>query len=211
MYTFFRSLRLGPGSLQEQMAWSLSMTEKVNQISEATFTLWTPFLSPGVNRLFWVAFVDDLATIEATGDKLMADSGYHMLLEQGARYVSTDAINDVITMVVHAEGIDPARQPAYVAEVTAVAATGAGAKSVEVGIEIAKLATKTTGTPTMFSVAGTGIYGQVAWHTGFDSITDLQRGQTAIAMDAKFTEYLDKSTPGVYQPAATQNVYRRVM
>ena len=211
MFMFARAARLGPGSAHEEQAWAIAMTEKVNQISESKYSLWTTFGSPGVNTLYWTTLVEDLSTLEATNDKLLADSGYHMLLEQGARYVSTDAINDVITMVVHAEGIDPARQPAYVAEVTAVAATGAGAKSVEVGIEIAKLATKTTGTPTMFSVAGTGIYGQVAWHTGFDSITDLQRGQTAIAMDAKFTEYLDKSTPGVYQPAATQSIYRRVM
>jgi len=208
---FARSARLGPGSAHEEQAWAIAMTEKVNQISETKYSLWTPFASPGVNTLYWMTFAEDLATLEATNDKLLADSSYHMLLEQGARYVSADAINDSLAMLVHADGMDPAREPAYVVEVAATAATGAGAKSIEVGIEIAKLATQINGTPTMFSVAATGVYGRVLWHTGFDSIAELQRGQTAIAMDPKFTEYLDKSTPGVYQAAATQNVYRRVM
>jgi hypothetical protein len=211
VYMFARSARLGPGSAHEEQAWAIAITEKVNQISETKYSLWTSFASPGVNTLYWTTMVEDLASIEATNDKLLADSGYHMLLDQGARYISADAINDVLTQVVHADGVDPAQQPAYVAEVAAVAATGAGAKSIEVGIEIAKLATKITGRPTMFSVASTGVYGQVAWHTGFESITELQRGQTALASDPTFMQFLDKSTVGVYQPAATQGIYRRVM
>ena len=211
MYMFARAARLGPGSAHEEQAWAIAMTEKVNQISETKVSLWTVFASPGVNTLYWTTFVEDLATLEATGDKLLADSGYHMLLEQGARYSSNEAINDVLMQVVLAEGIDPAREPAYVAEVSAVIAPGAGAKGLEIGMEIAQRASKVTGTPTSFSVGATGAYGQVAWHTGFDSITELQRAQTAIAMDSKFMDYLDSNIKGVYQPGGTQSIYRRLM
>jgi len=208
---FARSARLGPGSAHEEQAWAIAITEKVNQISESMYSLWTPFASPGVNTLFWTTVVEDLATLEATNDKILADSGYHMLLEQGARYTTGDAINDTLLQIVDAEGMDPARPPAYVATVDAVIATGAAAKGLEVGLEITTRARKITGAPVTFCVGATGTYGHVAWHTSFDSITELQRGQEAISLDADFMQYLDKSTVGVYQPAATQNVYRRVM
>ena len=211
MFMFARAARLGPGSAHEEQAWAIAITEKVNQISESKVSLWTTFASPGVNTLFWTTFVEDLATLEATTDKLLADSGYHMLLEQGARYASTDPINDVLMQVLHADGVDLAQPPSYVNEVAAVAAPGAGTKALEVGVEIAKLATSITGAPTTFSLGATGIYGQVAWHTGFESVTDLQRAQTALASDPKFMQFIDTSIQGVYQPAATQTIYRRLM
>jgi hypothetical protein len=211
MYMFARAARLGPGSAHEEQAWAIAITEKVNQISESKYSLWTPFASPGVNTLYWTTVVEDLATLEATNDKVLADPGYHMLLEQGARYSAGDAIDDTLLQILDAEGVDPARPPAYVVAVDAVIATGAAAKGLEVGLEITKRARKITGAPVTFCVGATGTYGHVAWHTGFDSITELQRGQTAISMDADFMQYLDKSTVGVFQPAATQNVYRRVM
>lgn len=213
MYMFARAARLGPGSAHEEQAWAVAMTEKVNQISETKVSLWTVFASPGVNTLFWTTFVEDLSALEALNDKLLADSGYHMLLEQGARYSSNEPINDQLMQIVHAgDGTaDPNRMPAYVTEVAAVVAPGGAMKGLEIGIEIATRAEKITGTPTSFSVGATGAYGQVAWHTGFESITELQRAQNAIGLDPGFMQYLDENIKGVYQPGATQTIYRRLM
>ena len=192
------------------MSWAIAMTEKVNQISETKVSLWTTFMSPGINTLYWTTFVDDLATLEALNDKCMTDSGYLMLLEQGARYVSSDAINDVLMQVVHADAIDVNKQPAYIAEVAATVASGNGVRGIELGVEIAATAKKLTNAPTSFSVASTGAYGAVAWHTAFDSITELQRGQEAL-MDPEFLQLIDTKAKDVYQPAATQAIYRRIM
>ena len=82
--------------------------------------------------------------------------------------------------VVHADAIDVDRQPAYVAEVAATVTSGNGVRGIELGVEIAQTARTLTGSPTSFSIATTGAYGAVAWHTAFDSITDLQRGQEAL-------------------------------
>ena len=46
--------------------------------------------------------------------------------------------------------------------------------------------------------------------TAFDSITDLQRGQEAL-MDPKFLELIDTKAKDVYQPVATQAIYRRLL
>lgn len=210
MYLFARGARLGPGHAQEETAWAIAMTEKVNQISETKVSLWTTFMSPGLNTLFWTTFAEDLATLEATNDKLMTDSGYLMLLEQGARYVSADPINDVLMQVVHADEIDVNKQPAYIVEVAATFAPGGAVRGVELGVEIAQTAKKLTKAPVSFSIAATGVYGAIAWHTAFDSITELQRGQEAL-MDPTFLELIDTKAKDVYQPAATQTIYRRLM
>ena len=209
MYLFARGARFGPGHAQEEMGWAIAMTEKVNQISETKVSLWTTFMSPGVNTLYWTTFAEDLATFEAANDKFMTDSGYLMLLEQGARYVTAEPINDVIMQVVHGT-TDVNHQPAYVAEVAATVANGNAVRGIELGVEIATTAEALTKAPTTFSVASTGIYGAVAWHTAFDSITELQRGQEAL-LDMSFLEQIDKKAKDVYQPAATQTIYRRIM
>lgn len=210
MYLFARGTRLGPGSAHEETAWAVAITEKVNQISETKVSLWTTFMSPGVNTLFWTTFVEDLSVLEATNDKLLADSGYHMLLEQGARYASADPIDDILMQVVHADSINVDKQPAYIAEVAGTVASGKAVRGIELGVEIAVAAKKLTQAPVSFSIASTGTYGAVAWHTAFDSITELQRGQAAL-MDPTFLQLIDTQAKDVYQPAATQTIYRRLM
>jgi hypothetical protein len=63
MYISTRSARLAPGNLRDSMAWALSVTEKVNQISEVQVHLWTTVNSPGVGTLSWAATVEDLEVL----------------------------------------------------------------------------------------------------------------------------------------------------
>lgn len=209
MYLFYRSARLGPGSAHEQLSWSLSMTEKVNQVSETRYSLWTPFLSPGVNTLIWTTVVESLSTLEATNDKLLVDEGYHMLLEQGARYASADPINDGLMQYLHLDGAD--KPPAYVSVVQAQLAPGQYVHGVEVGLEIAQRAKAASGVPVSFAIASTGVYGQVEWHAGYDCVDHLQRAGEALNGDLSFAQYLDAEAKQVYQPVgATQQVFRRL-
>ena len=67
----FTCRRDSPGNFRDSMAWALSVTEKVNQISEAQFHLWSTFNSPGVGTLSWATTIEDLEVLEATNAKLM--------------------------------------------------------------------------------------------------------------------------------------------
>lgn len=211
MYLFYRTARLQPGSAHEEMAWSVSITEKVNQISEATFNLWTPFLSPGVNTLVWTTAVEDLSVLEATNDKLMADSGYMMLLEQSARYASGDAVNDGLTQLLVADMDAESTTPGYVYVVESRLAPGGYARGIEVGITIAEQAKKITGAPVSFGIDATGNYGGVTWTAGYETIHDLQRGGEALNSDPGFAAYLDENVPTCFQPDATHAIYRRIV
>jgi hypothetical protein len=94
MYLFTRSARLAPGNIETSMDWAVRITEKVNQIVELDVGLWARVFSPGNGTLVWTSTVETLATLEASEDKLMADSGYLSLVDQGAKLTSSDAIDD---------------------------------------------------------------------------------------------------------------------
>ena len=212
MYLFSRSARLGPGNLREAMAWSVDVTEKVNQISELDVSLWSTVFSPGLGTLVWTAAVEDLAVLEATDAKLMADDGYHSLVEQGVKFASGDAIDDALVHLVHADPDAATSAPQYASVVQSVLAPGSSSRGIEFGIEIAERAKKITGRPTSFGVGVTGPYGGVDWISLYDSVEQLQKAQEATAADADFATFIDSEAGKLYLSGVTvQTVYRKVV
>jgi hypothetical protein len=210
MYLFSRTARLRPGDTRESMAWALAITEKVNQITSLDVGLWTTVLSPGVGTLSWSAVVENLTQLEDAEAKLMVDDGYLDLLDQGARFSSGEAVNDVVGQIVSGE-LDPSRQPTHAAVVGAELAPGGFAKGIEAGIEIAARAAKLSGLPTVFMVASTGTYGGVAWLTTASSLEALERGEQATNGDPEFIRYIDEVASKVYQAqGTTQTLFRRI-
>ena len=211
MYIFTRSARLAPGNLRDSMAWALSVTEKVNQISEAQFHLWSTFNSPGVGTLSWVTTIEDLEVLEATNAKLMADDGYHSLIEQGAKHLSADALNDGLIRLIVADADASAAETHFVSINQAVLAPGHAVRGIEVGIEIAQRAKRSVGRPVSFGASTTGEYGTVGWIGYYDSIQQLQTAQETLAADTDFAKYLDKEASQVYLPnRSSVTWYRKV-
>jgi hypothetical protein len=210
MYMFTRTARLRPGGLLDSMAWSVKMTEKVNEVTELAASLWTPVFSPALGSLTWVAMVEELASLEGGEAKLMADPAYLALVEEGAQYLADSGVDDSLWQVLYADPEAASTLPQYVNLVGAVLVPGKFARGVEVGVEIAQRATQTTGRATGFSLAETGPYGAVTWSAGADSIEQLQAARQALTSSSEFVEYLDKEAATVYLPGATQAIYRKV-
>jgi hypothetical protein len=211
MYIFTRSARLAPGNVRDSMSWALSVTEKVNQISETKFHLWTTVNSPGVRTLMWAATVEDLEVLDATDAKLMADDGYHSLVEQGAKHLSADALNDNLIRLIVADADASPTDTQFVSVNQAVLAPGHSVRGIEVGIEIAQRAKKAVGRPVSFAAGATGEYGAVAWIGYYGSVQELQKAQEALAADVDFAKYLDKEAAQVYLPSSsTVTWYRKV-
>jgi hypothetical protein len=210
MYLFTRQARLGPGNPVEQMAWAISVTEKVNQISELEVSLWSRVFSPGLGTLSWTTVTEDLAPLEATDAKLAADAGYLSLLEQGQKYDSGQAVDDALISLVHAD-VDAANtQPQYASVVDSVIAPGHFAEALGAGVEIAQSVKKITGRPTSFGVASTGPYGGVAWISLYDSIEQLQAAELAINSDGGFVEQVDKVGPLFVTGVTNQTLHRKL-
>jgi hypothetical protein len=211
MYLFSRSVQLGAGHLVESMTWSASVTEKVNQISELEVSLWTTVFSPGLGTLVWTAAVEELAALEASEAKMMADSGYLSLVEEGAKFNSGQAIDDGLLQLIYADADAANTQAQYATTVAAVLAPGHSAQGIELGVDIAQRAKKITGRPTSFGAAVTGPYGAVEWITLYDSVEQMQKAGEAIAADADFNKVVDKEAGKAYQTGATQRAFRRII
>jgi len=209
MYLFYRSAQLGSGDLREQLAWATRITEKVNQINETPVTLWSTAYSPAVNTLVWTTEIEHLATLESNFDKLLADAGYLDLVADAAKWATPQGVNDgVVQYLTQSDAVTP---PAYSTVVVATLAPGSFTRGVEVGLELANRAQQATGIATQFAVGVTGVYGQVSWLAGYESIEQVERAQQALNADPSFAAYLDGEAKTCYLPGtATQTVYRRI-
>jgi hypothetical protein len=212
MYLFSRRAHLAPGNTRAGMTWILDITEKANQITGLDVSAFMSVFSPEVGTVVWSAFVPDLAALETAADKLIADDGYVVLIDEGARLVqgSTD---DALMQIVHGEP-RPGRRVEYASTVQAVCAPGNVARGMELGVEIAQRAEQVTGTPTMLGAPATGPYGALAWLSGFADIQAMDRAQQALAADAGFMRFIDENTAGVYVDdfsITRQLIYRRVV
>jgi len=211
MYLFSRSARLGEGNPQTQLDWALRITEKVNQISEIPVQLWTTVFSPSSGRLVWTATVENLVELETIENKLLSDSGYTALVEEGGAHASGDPIDDNLLQFIHADPKSAEIDAQYATTVQATMAPGGLVRGIELGVETAQRAAEITGCPTSFGVAATGVYGAVEWVTVYASVEELQRGQETLAADISFSEKVDKELSKVYLPGvAVQTAFRKI-
>jgi hypothetical protein len=209
-YLFSRSARLAPGNVPAAMAWAVAITEKVNAIAETRVSLWSTVMSPELGRLTWTTVVEDLASLTATDEKLLADSGYNELAKQGASLGDDNGIDDQLVRYVHAdrEGVETAQ---YATVVRSVLAPGSSVKGVELGVEIAQRAKAITGRPTSFGTSQTGTYGGVSWVALYDSIDQVQAAGEALAADAAFAKLLDEKASKAYLSGqSTQTIGRKI-
>ena len=211
MYLFTRRVRIGLGQTRAAMEWALGQTDRVNKIVDLPVSLYMQVFSPDVGVLGWSTFAPDLASLEAAADKLNADDGFVSATDSGASFVVGGA-DDLVAQVLH--GVpDPARQIEYVTTVRTICASGALARGMELGVEIAQRAEKITGSPTLFVADSTGNYGGVGWITGHADIKAVDAAQQALAADAGWLKFLDKEVKGTYADelgASTQLLFRRL-
>jgi len=211
-YLFTRRLRLAPGNLLDSMAWSAKITEKVNAISEVPVSLWTTVFSPKLGTLSWTVVVEELSVLEALDAKLLADSGYTALTDEGARYISEAGVDDALINLIHADPDAATGERQYAGVVEAVLAPGNAVRGIELGVDIAQRAKKIMGCATSFGASQTGVYGAVGWITLYDSVDQVQKADEALAADKGFAELLDKEASKAYlSGVSTQTLYRRVV
>ena len=207
-YLFTRSLRLAPGDLLASTAWAVKITEKVNAISETPVGLWTPVMSPDIGRLTWTAVVEDLSSLTAMEEKLMADSSYLELTQEGASYTSDEGVTDGLIRYVHADR-DGVATAQFSTVVRAVVAPGAFVSGMVLGVEIAERAKAITGRPTSFGASQTGVYGEVGWIALYDSIDQVQAAGEALGADADFATLLDEKASKAYLAGMSNQLITR--
>jgi hypothetical protein len=209
-YLYSTAVRPGVANPIKVMEWAMSLTQKINEISEVPTSLWTSVMSPGMGSLAWTAVVSDLAIIEATETKLAADPGYGALVDQGLALISSDPVDQMLMQLAHGDRDATQIDAHYALTVRANLAPGAMAAGVELGVDLAQRVKKITGRPTSFAVAVTGDYGAVMWVSLAETIQQVQAANEALHSDADFAKAVDQEAAKTYLPGATQTVSRKV-
>jgi hypothetical protein len=212
MYLFTRRARIGTEKLAEALQWAVTITEKVNQISQTPVSLYSTILSPEVGTLSWSTVVENLSELETNDAKLMADSGYLDLVSQATKYQAPGGIlDDSVASFVLADRSESG-SPAYATVVRATLAPGALMSGIELGVEIAQMAKTIGGLSVSFLSGTTGTYGSVGWITSADSIDDLQASSEKVNSNADFVKLLDTKGSKAYLPgSATQVILRKIV
>ena len=134
MYLFTRRAQIGT-KRAEALQWAVTITEKINQISQTPVSLYSTILSPEVGTLSWSTVIENLSELEANDAKLMADSGYLDLVSQATKYQAPGGIlDDSVASFVLADRSESG-SPGYATVVRATLASGALASGIETGVE----------------------------------------------------------------------------
>jgi hypothetical protein len=191
MYQFSRAIRLAPGDPRSALTWAQRITEKVNQISEVPFTLWSAVLSPQVGTLAWSGVFAALREVEAVQDKLNSDDGFLSLVAEGAKYTSADGATDRLVRTLHLAGqIDPGHLE-YVQAVSLTPVPGHTARAVAFAIDIAERTNEAIGCASSVGRVLTGPQMRLQLATYCSSIDQVEQGEKALLDDPEFMARVD--------------------
>jgi hypothetical protein len=197
------------------MAWAAAVTEHASQTIGLPISLYVHTLSPDVGTTVAGLIAPDLATLDVAFDKLAADSAYAELVEKGHEFVLPGSTQDRLAQVIYPENFapDPDRRFDYIVGVQSTIAAGHGARGMAAGVEAAQRAEALSGATVVFLGGVTGNYGGVGWLLLYPDAAAMDRGQTALAGDPGFIEFID-SLEGVFADtpgATTQLIIRRII
>lgn len=209
MYLFARRTRLMRGNGMAGVEWAGSICAKVKELTGQEIELWASAYSPGYGTISWTGWFEDLAALEAVGDKLEGDPSFGDLADEGAKFTA-GAVDDGLIQPVY--GTSNGGPFQYVTSVVAVTAAGNCERAIAAGVEIAQKADAITGFSTIFVRSLTGPYGTVGWLTGYENATQMQSAQRALAGEPSWLKLID-STEGCFAEEASltqSTIYRKL-
>ena len=205
MYLFSRTTRLtSPAALE----WAVDIGALAGEVSGQHIDLWGTAYSPGFGTIAWTAWFEQLSALQAMTEALESSDAYATKAAEGAELIE-GGIDDAIAQLIAGE---PDGSDAFVSTVRAACAGGNIGRAMSCGAELAELATRITGKPTVFVRSITGAYGGVGWLTGAADLAEFQANQEALAAEPSWLKTVD-ATEGAFveDVAVTQaTLYRKI-
>jgi hypothetical protein len=208
MIIFQRGLTfLGPPD--EVGAWSLEITQAVNERTPLDVSLWSISFGAPIGTMVWSAQVESLMALEAATDPLGADRTYLSLVQKARDWVREPG-QDVLTRVSHTAGGEYARPTVggYAESTVAIPAEGKLVEASAFGVEISDLHADITHAPVLFGNTEYGEFGEMRWIAVYESAAALDLAAETIAKDADYAATLDGAGP-LFQPGSARRVLAR--
>jgi len=212
MYLFSRTARLTQGGrVADKLAGAVELTGLVSKASGLPIGLYGTEFSPALGTIVWSVFVEDLPTLQAAGDAMLADDGVQDFIAAEGESLFADGMDDSLLEVLH--GVpDPEREINFVSGIQSAVGPGRLRQGVGLGIELAEKSSAISGETCLFVVAMTGPFGGVGWLTGYPDLVSLQEGQAAIFSDPAMLDLIDGPAAEAFPPqGTTSTIYRRIV
>jgi hypothetical protein len=211
MYLFSRTARISQGGdLEAKLGHAVQLTQRVSEVSGLEVGLYAHQFSAGLGTIVWTAFVPDLATLEAAGDRMTASADLQGFIASGSDSFA-DGIDDALFEILH--GVpEREREINYVSGIASAIAPGKLQSGVTLGTTLAEKSSAISGQDCLFVIGVTGVFGAVGWLTGYADLPSLQAGQHAIFSDPGMLDLIDGEAATTFPPlATTSNIYRRIV
>lgn len=188
MFLFSRvsTLRGNPAKV---LGWATEMNELVNSKTDVEVTLWGAVFGYPIGTMAWTTMVESHAQLSATQQTLMADKAYNTMIEKGQDLISAPG-QDFLRRIIHGEpGDGPPPVGSVATVITATAANGRLAETVQWGIDVSDHVSSLTGANIAFMADTYGNFGQVTWILGVEDMAAADAANDAMMTDA---EYMDR-------------------
>ena len=170
MYIFNRSATLNPHRLVEATGAAVEVAGKVTEIIGLPVSVFASRFGRPTNTIGWSIRVESHAEVQANTEKLIVNEGYLQWVTAHSELFETAASDRLSTVVSSTLAGTPKR---FYTIVSAVAANGKLADAVAFGVRAQQFVTEATGLTTAFMTGVYGAFGEVAWLTGADSMSEL--------------------------------------
>jgi hypothetical protein len=199
------------GPPEEVTPWALEITEAVNKRTHLNVSLWQGLFGGPAGTLAWSALVDNLTTLEAATDSLVADASYLGLVSKASDWTSAPA-EDFLLRMIHASGGDYVRPAVggYAETTAAVPANGQLAKAGAWGVDIADFHSKLTHSSVLFCTSEYGAYGEMRWLALYDSAAAVDSAAEMIAKDSDYAAKLAAAEDLFVAGLARRTLARRI-
>jgi hypothetical protein len=212
MYLFTRTARLTQGGrVADKIAAAVELTSLVSAASGQAIGLHATEFSPALGTIVWSIFVEDLPTLQAGGDAMLADAAVQDFIAARGGELFADGMDDSLLEILH--GVpDGEREINYVAGIESAVGPGKLRQGIGLGIELAEKSSAISGQSCLFVTAMTGVFGGVGWLTGYPDLVSLQDGQHAIFSDPAMLDLIDGPAAEAFPPGGTTStIYRRIV
>jgi hypothetical protein len=201
MFIFQRIVTL-QGGPRRALAWASEMTTFVRENSDLDPLLWVGGFGYPIGTVAWSARVESRAELADGMNALMAEDGYHDLIEAGVELFGEPG-EDLLLERIHPDGplVDPPPVGSVAEIITAVPTGGNIAAAIGWGIEISNTYAEISGTGVSFFADAYGTFGRVTWIVVHPDMAAADAANAAVNSSADYVASLD-SAGDLFVPAS---------
>ena len=207
MYLYSRAVRI-TGQDQEMMRLAGEITRIINTTSGLDMVLWRQLFGTTPGVVAWTAMVESRAAMMEDVAKFQELPELIGLVDEFRQHATTPV--DSFRWLMDYE--DDGAGPPAVAMMNAAQAIGPLDQCFEWAAEMASFAAEKIGRPVVVAANTVGPMGQISWHSGGDSLADMDAAEMALWSDPTYMQRINTARQkGLFAPGrGGQWLYGRV-